>query len=505
MISIHLKVNGILMKDNLKREEKQRPRDDEDLQLPKLQEICALLDTFNKSTYVQKLREFYAQKSLAEIYGIARSELPHSSFVAWLLNPKGSHGLGAFPLTQLIRSIFPKRGVQQEKEIEYMVKFRTCDLDFSECIVRTEYDLGPSGSGSKRDGRLDILIEGIQLDGKPYRIIIENKVGSKENKGKNDISQTNKYWKHFEDLKANDQILNIYLFLLPLANSELDNITKSDREEICQCEEFTVFNYQDIVDYILGPALEMSISDIAKGKIRDYLSTLSYPSFLMEVNKRNGSKKVQGVLVMAYTKEEQELLDKFWSENKDLLTAALLAQASITRDDNLKEQLEAVAKETKNSTRYDIIIPDPEISESVEVCFQENVSKGNVTRGYSNGQNLPCRIALYYLVISIIKCKKFTSKDDIKKSVLNKIHFNNKGTINAEKLADKDRSFRLKFRADSEDIVWISNQITHSVMDKMIDNIKTILKGSHYTLMKAADTNTDKETLTITKNDNIPN
>ncbi len=44
--------------------------------------------------------------NLFEILRIPRNEIRHSNFLSWLLNPKGSHGLGDIFLTRFVRKIF---------------------------------------------------------------------------------------------------------------------------------------------------------------------------------------------------------------------------------------------------------------------------------------------------------------------------------------------------------------------------------------------------------------
>ena len=44
--------------------------------------------------------------NLFEILRITRTEIRHSNFLSWLLDPKGSHGLGDIFLTRFVRKIF---------------------------------------------------------------------------------------------------------------------------------------------------------------------------------------------------------------------------------------------------------------------------------------------------------------------------------------------------------------------------------------------------------------
>ena len=58
-----------------------------------------------KSEAYQKLQKFYHRKTFFDITGIARQENPHSSFIAWLLNPYESHGMGEYPMKRFLETL----------------------------------------------------------------------------------------------------------------------------------------------------------------------------------------------------------------------------------------------------------------------------------------------------------------------------------------------------------------------------------------------------------------
>ena len=64
--------------------------------------IREMLKNFHNDPNVQKLLSRYRRKSVSEIYGVARRELSHSSFLAWLFDSQADHGLGALACNKLM-------------------------------------------------------------------------------------------------------------------------------------------------------------------------------------------------------------------------------------------------------------------------------------------------------------------------------------------------------------------------------------------------------------------
>jgi hypothetical protein len=92
------------------------------------------------------------------VLGLSTSEVKlHSAFIAELLNPKGSHGLGEKPIRSFIDEI-----VRKERP--------SFDFDISSASVSVEYSIGEIDGDE--GGRMDILIQ----DKNRQTIIIENKI-----------------------------------------------------------------------------------------------------------------------------------------------------------------------------------------------------------------------------------------------------------------------------------------------------------------------------------------
>lgn len=96
--------------------------------------------------------------NIFEILRVSRTEIRHSNMLAWLFNPRETHGLEASFLNSFIsKAIIAKQRFSQEEEFGLLLH------DFNECNVYREWC------------NTDILIES-----EPYVICIENKVGSGE-------------------------------------------------------------------------------------------------------------------------------------------------------------------------------------------------------------------------------------------------------------------------------------------------------------------------------------
>ena len=56
-----------------------------------------------------KLNHSIRQTDIFKILGVSRSEQCHSKFIAWLLDPNGSHGLGEFSLRRFLQLLAIKK------------------------------------------------------------------------------------------------------------------------------------------------------------------------------------------------------------------------------------------------------------------------------------------------------------------------------------------------------------------------------------------------------------
>lgn len=118
-----------------------------------------------------------------EVAGLGRDEVRNTSVLAWLLNPRGSHGMGSAVLQHLLSSINKQKN-----------HFPVSEGSF--CNVRTE--ISPNGDISDR---LDI-----EIDTENFYLIIEVKIGATEG-----YEQLNRYGRLAETQKAHRPWALIYL------------------------------------------------------------------------------------------------------------------------------------------------------------------------------------------------------------------------------------------------------------------------------------------------------
>ena len=280
----------------------------------KIDDIRKSIRTFNNDENVHKLEKYYHSKSLPEILGASRKELAHSNFLAWMLNPNESHVLRDYPLKKFFELlVIYSKEKQLEAYKELYNSIIVSDFELDKIYIETERTI--SGVG-----RLDIYIETwIEYEDKKklVRLIIENKVGTKEHS-----DQTTKYFNYYENIKKEDEI-NIYVFLTPMSSLDLMELDEPE----CSCKDYIQVNYQSIVDFILEPALQKNITDKVRFIIKDYLQSLSQPTL------DKGIEEYKQGLIMALGVEERNLLKKFWDKNQKLILASFYAISSDPEQD----------------------------------------------------------------------------------------------------------------------------------------------------------------------------
>lgn len=303
-----------------------------------LENIQHLMLKFKNDVNVQKLKHYYYDKSFPEILSIGRRETSHSSFLAWLFNNNGNHQLGNFALIKLLE-IVVRRSIRQDKVyLDSTLKnaILTDSLVINSLSVNTEQAIKTS---SKKNGRIDIVMKAnVEIPDstvKIIRVIIENKISSNEHD-----EQTQTYFDYYEKIKSgNEEEINLYLYLTPISSLELSFLDQPE----CSCKCFIQINYQDVLDYILEPALEnINIPDKTKFIITEYIQTLSQPSLQEEDSFNNN----QNLIIMAIGEKERKLLTSFWENNETLILAAMNA---ISTDGNQDSEVSEEVKKVYNS------------------------------------------------------------------------------------------------------------------------------------------------------------
>ena len=194
--------------------------------------------------------------NIFSILGISRKETQHSNFLAWLLDPNASHGLGNRFLIRVLRDL--------SVEANRLDILNINNLNFSDVEVYREVPINTEGKG----GFIDILII-FRDENDKLVICIENKIDTTDSDG-----QLTKYREYVEDTfkeEGDEGYNNIFIYLTPKgANS-------NNTYEI----KWSNYSYEKIIKHL--ESIQNSITDSTiKTYISDYLTTLN--SEIMSTN-----------------------------------------------------------------------------------------------------------------------------------------------------------------------------------------------------------------------------
>lgn len=320
--------------------------------------VIDLLNAYHISPITQKLREKFLTPSIFDIIQKDRSETVHSNFLKWIFDLQLSNGIEGFNIISSLLQAAYKRAVEQGKKEYFPDDLAKAAYGSPTSIrlsdeVEREYTCdGVYYSDDKNNnfGIVDIVISGTASRGnsdKPFKIIIENKVDTKEHD-----SQTWKYYTYFEGKKADDapksitikeekykrpDELRIYLFLTPEFNPANAG---------CGCDRFIKINYQDIMEHCIVPLLRSSQLD-SRNKLflEEYSRALSLP-YINNIGK---------TIIMSLNPIDADLLKEFWEANQTLITMSLEALAQTSQDDkDIQETATAIANLKSSRKKYTI-------------------------------------------------------------------------------------------------------------------------------------------------------
>lgn len=175
--------------------------------------------------------------NIFQILGVARTEIRHSNFLGWLLDPNGNHGLGKLFLTKFLR------GIATSEVATELDEFEIEELNFKNVELRREWK------------NIDLLLIFDTLV-----ICVENKIDSKDH--------SNQLAKYREVVNSNFKSLKkVFVYLtptgeLPTAQTERDH--------------YAIYSYQEIIEQserilqIHGKSLNPGVNQY----ISDYLTTI---------------------------------------------------------------------------------------------------------------------------------------------------------------------------------------------------------------------------------------
>lgn len=302
-------------------------------------DYVSLIANFEACESTRMLQDYYARPSFPEILSVGRQESAHTSFLAWLLDPRSDHGLGVGPLEAFVR-IVADRFESQFRE-KFLLQGQYVFED-----VRVSVENWISGRN-----RLDLLIEmkvkfldGLQM---PFCIVVENKVKSSEHD-----RQTQRYYESFS--ATHPGVAVSYVYLQPMSSLRLSDPIRLHSCERCACPHFVYVNYQDVMDRIIEPILEDIPGNCrVRFILEEYIHCLTIP--MEDISELNSKTKFT---IMAISDRERKLLTDFWTKNETLILSALkvLSEDPEQDQENRAEYEKAlgVLNRKKDNSRYSI-------------------------------------------------------------------------------------------------------------------------------------------------------
>jgi len=259
---------------------------------PMLDDINAKLHALLTDPGFLELSQSQNHPNLFETLAASHTEMWHSAFVKWLIDPHSHLGLSDFPLKRFLFAVLNcdvlAAGIPDLTigELE--------DMDFAATEFKAEFTdnnlITPTGGKARIDVRG--WCKGVGIKSKrevtSVQIIIENKIKAKESE-----DQTKMYHDWVQDSEERFQH-NFLVFLTP------------DEKQKPKSEFFTQITYQNLCDQVIKPCLNHpALPEESKYLLQQYLLNLGKPL------------KVTGGRVMALP--NMEICKRIYESHKDVL------------------------------------------------------------------------------------------------------------------------------------------------------------------------------------------
>ncbi len=172
----------------------------------------ALMRFTNDSKSIEeKLKRWLGGFNLFEILDITRAEIRHSSFLAWMMDPRGIHEMGGEFLMELFHKL-AENPANREKDYSFL---KNLDLESSSVKVEREY----SNSDFDKKVRIDIRVVIYDLQYGETVVVIENKIGAGERETEEDSEEIKKGqlkdYVELTDAEFPQESKKIFVFLTP--------------------------------------------------------------------------------------------------------------------------------------------------------------------------------------------------------------------------------------------------------------------------------------------------
>ena len=218
-----------------------------------------IVDLYNNQNY-QALSAFYNRTTVLNVFGIERSENRHSAFLRWLIDSRSNHGLGYEPIKKLLRLYALVMPLDENVPLQNLLLVGDYDISFSD-YPTTEKSIDKSVT---KKGRFDLWARMELTDRENNRLraalVVENKIYSKEG-----ADQTIDYHNYLSGHLAEEEF-PIEIFLTPTGANKPD------------CQSFKHITYQQLLQTVLEPLLDMVVETSSKTIISDYIRNLGKPA-----------------------------------------------------------------------------------------------------------------------------------------------------------------------------------------------------------------------------------
>lgn len=188
-----------------------------------------------------------------------RETITHSAFLAELLNPNGSHGMG----TACLKSF-----------IQHIPCLQKIPFDITSANVYIEYYIGEIPNDYSKGGRIDILI----TDGQNNSIIIENKIDAND--------QPKQLYRYYQYASTNHKNYCI-LYLTPDKECASESSTKHDKTNLVVGEQYFAIQYRkEILEWLSDcqHIAEKEQNNTLNIIIKQYISIIKTITNTMETN-----------------------------------------------------------------------------------------------------------------------------------------------------------------------------------------------------------------------------
>ena len=282
-----------------------------------------IIKFYNDSDF-QKLNSYYNRTTIFNIMNIERRELSHSAFLKWLLDINDSHNLGEEPLKKLLRMLVNTdyNNILKEDILNILL---IGDYQIQDFHIETEKAV----ESDKNKGRIDIFAK-FNIFKKDFKkdviVIIENKVDSKHHD-----NQTKTY-KDWAEKEYKDNII-IPIYLTPYPENEKDEIAN-----------YFIITYQDILEHVIEPLLNMEMDTDTKIVLEDYIINLGQAKKQIDDNGKISNLET----ILAVSKKNKKTFSELLMRYDDLLNSSMVAYY------NKKGELKNILGDKLNNIRKSI-------------------------------------------------------------------------------------------------------------------------------------------------------